>query len=446
MFDIFSLMNASSDDFLKIKRRFPTVRPIASIDEAARKSFTKMYWIIPLNVVVADDFKFDYKVDAWEQSYTHSFKNGDKFNGITLVPKKGVAEIQYIEIVASTPKPYDIFFLRNKDDIDTHFSLFLKDYPTARRVTSYEEATAASSTDMCWVVPLDVVPVLEFKFDHIVDSFDKQYVHVFNLLVDDYSISLIPKTKKLTADEKRYKFFNKSKLVQVHSAIERPDDVIFISYNELNADSNFELLLSKVPYAKRIDGVKGIHAAHKAAAKIASTKMFWVLDGDAQVVNDFKFVHEIYKWDLDCVYVWRSINPVNGLEYGYGGAKLFPRKQTLELDELSVDMTTSISNKFNIMDEISNVTAFNTDPFSTWRSAFRECAKLASSAIDRHISEDTQYRLDVWCTVNNDAEFGEWALLGAVAGKAYGEEHADSLQNINNFDWLHEQFSKHSVE
>ena len=31
--------------------------------------------------------------------------------------------------------------------------------------------------------------------------------------------------------------------------------------------------------------------------------------------------------------------------------------------------------------QVSNITAFNTDPFNTWRSAFRECTKLASAII-----------------------------------------------------------------
>jgi phosphoribosylpyrophosphate synthetase len=32
---------------------------------------------------------------------------------------------------------------------------------------------------------------------------------------------------------------------------------------------------------------------------------------------------------------------------------------------------------------VSNITAFNTDPYSTWKSAFRECVKLSSKIIDR---------------------------------------------------------------
>ena len=48
-------------------------------------------------------------------------------------------------------------------------------------------------------------------------------------------------------------------------------DVIQISYHEHEADENFEILQHYAPHAKRVQGVKGIFAAHKAAAEIAET-------------------------------------------------------------------------------------------------------------------------------------------------------------------------------
>ena len=55
------------------------------------------------------------------------------------------------------------------------------------------------------------------------------------------------------------------------------------------ADENFARLKERFPLAKRVHGVKGIHQAHIAAAKKAFTQMFWVVDGDAKVVEDFDF-------------------------------------------------------------------------------------------------------------------------------------------------------------
>jgi len=215
-------------------------------------------------------------------------------------------------------------------------------------------------------------------------------------------------------------------------------DIIFISYNELYAEENFNDLKTKFPLAKRVHGVKGIHQAHIAAAKKSFTKMFWVVDADAIILNDFKFDYLVPDWDLDIVHVWRSLNPVNNLSYGYGGVKLLPKNLTLTMDTNTVDMTTSISTKFKAMDTISNITAFNTDPFSTWKSAFRESCKLAVINNDESLT-----RLDAWCSLNENAEYGFYAYSGALAGRWYGEKNAsnpEALSKINDFTWLQDQW------
>jgi hypothetical protein len=222
-------------------------------------------------------------------------------------------------------------------------------------------------------------------------------------------------------------------------------DIIFISYNEPQADENFSRLKSRFPYAQRVDGIKGIHQAHIAAAKKAFTKMFWVVDADAHILDTFNFDHVVSDYDLENVHVWRSRNPINDLEYGYGGVKLLPKRLTQNMDISKPDMTTSISTLFKAMPEVSNVTAFNVDAFNTWKSAFRECVKLASKTIDRQDDADTNYRLNVWCTRGLDRPFGREAIEGAVQGKQYGLENKDNneaLKMINDFDWLRERFGR----
>jgi hypothetical protein len=221
-------------------------------------------------------------------------------------------------------------------------------------------------------------------------------------------------------------------------------DIVFISYQEPNADENYSKLIERFPLAKRVHGVKGIHQAHIQAAKKSLTKMFWVVDGDAQVLSDFNFDYIVSDRYLEHVHVWRSKNPVNGLVYGYGGIKLLPRKLTINMDISKPDMTTSISRHFIPMPQISNITSFNTDPFNTWKSAFRECVKLSSKVIDRQKSLETEDRLKTWCTIGEDKPFGEYAILGAIAGQKYGIENSgniDALKMINNFKWLEEMFN-----
>jgi hypothetical protein len=127
-------------------------------------------------------------------------------------------------------------------------------------------------------------------------------------------------------------------------------DIVFISFNEPNADQVYFNLLKHIVKSDnsvhRIHGVTGIHQAHIAAAKIVSTNMFWVVDADADLLPNFKFSINLDPSEEDIVHVWRSINPINNLEYGYGGVKLLPRKLTLAMDLSNPDMTTSISTRF----------------------------------------------------------------------------------------------------
>jgi len=228
-------------------------------------------------------------------------------------------------------------------------------------------------------------------------------------------------------------------------------DIVFISYHEPNAEQNFNELYKRFntvgifgdDRVKRVTNVKGIHNAHIEAAKLATTNYFFAVDGDAVIVDEFDFNY--YTTEPDTVHVYRSMNPINNLIYGYGGVKLFPTELTKNMDTTTTDMTTSISTKFKVINEISNITAFNTDAFSTWRSAFRECAKLSSKIIDRQINDETDERLKIWTTKGVDKPFGKYALAGANAGMDFGLScRPDELVNINNFEWLKEQFDANS--
>ena len=222
-------------------------------------------------------------------------------------------------------------------------------------------------------------------------------------------------------------------------------DVVYISYKEPDKEQRFSRLKKIIPFIKRVDNIQGIHNAHIKAAELSDTKMFYVIDGDADIVPSFNFDENFkqnYNVCYDTVYVWQSINPINNLIYGYGGVKLLPKKLVLEMDKNTNDMTTSISKNFCVVEQISNITCFNTDKFSTWRSAFRECAKLASKTIERQVNNETEERLKTWTTVGHDRPYGRYALAGATAGMEFGLSRGSDLGLINDFDWLKKQFNE----
>jgi hypothetical protein len=117
----------------------------------------------------------------------------------------------------------------------------------------------------------------------------------------------------------------------------------------------------------------------------------------------------------------------------------------LEATEWNVDMTTSIASKLKVVNKISNTTAFNTDALSTWRSAFRECAKLAAGTITNQDVVQTERRLKTWMTEGADRPFGQYALSGALAGYEYGTANklnTNLMKLINDREWLESQFNE----
>jgi hypothetical protein len=449
MYDIIFVTNTdykTNKQWKKLKERFPLAKFAKDFDDARKKSFTKFFWIVWDDLNIADNFDFSYKPDIGSQDTIHVFKNSEWYDGVCLFPKNinvSLKEVTHrffihkkeIDIVASNPIPFEVYNLSSYDD--------------------YLEAVNNCETPMFWVVWNDVNVLTEFNFDKYIpyyDTFHRNITHIYKNGDFYDGICLFSKTSTVTKREFEYRFFNNKKEIDIVASTPKPFDIVFISYNEPFAQKNFDNLYNRFGNTHKIyhvAGVKGIHQAHKAAAELVSSDMFWVVDADAIILDDFYFdFPQVVKHDTytqTTVHVWRSKNPVNDLIYGYGGVKLFPKKLTLEMDMTKPDMTTSISTAFKIMPILSNVTEFNTDPFTTWRSAFRECVKLSSSIIDRQNSAETLSRLDVWCSVGEDKPYGNFAIAGANAGRNYGFDNKDDteqLRKINNYDWLYDQFLK----
>jgi hypothetical protein len=405
--------------------------------EAYENSSTSMFWMVPSDVEVVSDFDFSYRVAKWDEQFHLVFKNGNYYDGVVLCTKQSKLsknEIDYrfyrnkkeIDIQASMPKPYDIFYADGYDD--------------------YKRALEKSKTDMFWIIWPGIKVNDDFDFNWYFshhNSYDRKQNHAFKNGKYFDGIVLASKHAPITRREVEFRFVINRKEVDYCASMPKPYDIVFISYKEPNAEKNYHALLERFPRTKRVHNVKGIHNAHIKAAGIVDTDMFWVVDGDAEIEKDFNFDYQVAHWDKDCVHVWRSKNPVNDLTYGYGGVKLLPTELTKNVDINSTDMTTSISYKFKAVPEVSNVTAFDTDPFSTWRSAFRECAKLASSVIRGQIDDETKERLDKWC--NSDerrSSQGSYARRGAIHGREFGLSIESSVQlgKINDFEWLYERF------
>ena len=346
---------------------------------------------------------------------------------------------------------YDVFFVSDGEINENVWKQFKQRFPNAQKVENcdkFQKVAEKSLTKHFWVVWDNLVLVPNFELEYRIPEWDKDYIHVF--LNGNYydGICIFPKNAKILQREWDYRFFSNKKEIDIVASNPKKYDVAFISYKEEFAEKNYKKLLERVPYAIWTKDIKGIHFAHIEAAKKATTEMFYIVDADADVLDDFQFDMQIPYYDFNArksVYVWRSRNPINNLEYGYGGVKLFPRQLTIDMDTTKPDMTTSISDSFRPMDAVANSTVINTDPFTAWKSAFRECVKLSSRTIDRQDDTETTQRLDIWCTVGADKPYGEHAIRGAKEGREYGVKHSndtEALYKINDFNWLRERFNE----
>ena len=217
-------------------------------------------------------------------------------------------------------------------------------------------------------------------------------------------------------------------------------DLFFITYEEPNAGSNWEKIKNRFPHAKRVHGIKGIGEAHRHCATNSFTNMFWTVDGDTVIDDSWDFSYLPPEWDRIYLHLWYSRNPVNGLSYGYGSVKLWPRQPVLKHVGPWLDFTTSVGN-IKIVDQTIATTMFNTSPFESWKSAFRECVKLHTNLKNNPADAESLARLNAWRYTVSSAAFSKWCNFGAVDALSWCDQPTSHLAMINDFDWLKNKFS-----
>ena len=225
-------------------------------------------------------------------------------------------------------------------------------------------------------------------------------------------------------------------------------DVFMIAYRERNRAAHWERLRGFVPEARLVQGIKGIAAAHCACAELARTPWFFVVDADNWVLDGFDFAVP-FDPDPDEVATWAATNPINGLYYGHGGIKLFPKARFAEAAtrDFGIDMSMNLALRNRWLDIRASEHRFNTDPYNTWGTAFRECVKLVLGTTlggfrPRALA---RARLETWCTKGAEARFGQWCLAGAREGRLYGRKYCrddTALQRINDYAWMRALFDR----
>jgi hypothetical protein len=209
------------------------------------------------------------------------------------------------------------------------------------------------------------------------------------------------------------------------------------------------------PSCRAYSSGDSILESHKTLALMSDSEMFFVLDADLMLestlgIESFTFGDEAY------VHIWYVRNPINGLVYGHGGPKAFNKDSFTELEAETVDVTTSANRlQLKVHEECVGVHRFNYSAESTWRTAFRESAKLTWLIGDSESHNEQVYdagtRLIGWLNEEGyDTEQQFWAecLDGAHRGHSWAKlmKDLDQRRLINDFRWLNKQFNQYEKE
>ena len=238
-------------------------------------------------------------------------------------------------------------------------------------------------------------------------------------------------------------------------------DIIYLSYDEPNAERNYADLCQKVPWTKRVHGVKGSDAAHKACAEISETDRFITVDGDNIVDPNFLQQEIDLSKDEDlshCVISWAADNHINGLIYGNGGLKCWPKEYVLNMrtheaadpknKHAQVDFCWDV--QYMQVEKCFSRIVNNTTAQQAWRAGFREGVKMCLNRGERPSSvEDfflndwrNLHRCYIWMSVGADADNGLWAIYGARKGFFLTMFTDWDFVNVRDFDYLNNYWNE----
>lgn len=412
-------MGGHDENVTKLTMRMPhaqTMRYMTShlemVKRAANKSRTEYFWLIA-SCCDYTNFDFSYIPVPWEEYQIHCWASGDQKFGDTFLVK--VSEWKKQETV-------------EKLEWYTHVNYHPNGVPRLPWPTAQAGDDLAKS-------------VMDYKFISLYTTFytkDSNGSANYNMGLWEnrdliaYNkagyVSMCPRDAKQAIKTQIYDY-HYIKYVDDQNIVEKPQDVVFISYDEENSDIHWKQLQAKMPLAQRVDGVKGLFNALQAAAKLATTDWFYAVFAKTQLDPNFNFDYHPDRLRHPANYVFQAYNPILKHSYGHGAIVLHNRRWLLENTDPGGDITMAMP--VVSIPILSCVNNYNETPWSAYRTAFREVYKLKNMN-----SIEDKYHLHLWLT-SNEGLNGNYSQMGAV--DAMNTDNAD----INNWDYIKELFDAH---
>lgn len=238
--------------------------------------------------------------------------------------------------------------------------------------------------------------------------------------------------------------------------------IVFLSFDEPNADAHWELLKSVVPHKRisRVHGVVGFDAAHKAAAsEFASSEYVITVDADNQVDTDFFKIALPNNMNGRVSYTWGGRQFTNGLMYGNGGLKMWSTEHlaNMKSHELADEERDAVDfcwdfNRYKEMPGCFSTVYTNASAYQAFRVGFREGVKLsmeqgrllAFNEWSTTMHAANYQRLMTWMTVGNDVKNGAWSIYGARLAVYLLQFEDFDFVNIRDYAWFKDFFELHA--
>ena len=242
--------------------------------------------------------------------------------------------------------------------------------------------------------------------------------------------------------------------------------VVFISFDEPNAEENYAHLREIVPAARHVHGVKGFDAAHRAAGRCSDTAHVITVDGDNLIAEPEFFFRRLSfsPEELTMVISFSAQVSHNGLTYGNGGIKIWPRKMltALRTHEEARDGAVAVDFAWRVpylqAQGTPSKTVVTASPLQAFRAGFREGVRLCmhkgaavvpshpdlppSEALATCLPPANLERLAIWCSVGRDFKHGALAMLGARMGAVAASLEKEDIGIIADFDLLDRLWSE----
>ena len=393
----------------------------STIKRIANKTKQDFFWVAG-GMNNYDSFDFNWVPQAWEYDALHCFSTGTQEYGDTFYVNRKTFLEQADKI--EKLKHFNYIHYYNIDTIQREqYPVYEFELGKAQTVLQAVDTTS----DYFWLVNKTCSP--KTIPDYVPEYWHDRQIHAFG---DHQDMMLIPQQAKTVVKNQLYDYPH----VKLHTAgiYHKPMDIVFVSYDEVNAESNWKLLSQKFPRAKRVDKVEGQLTALKQAAEMCDTPFVFYVFGKNKIDDNFKFDFQPDRLSNPKNYIFYAHNEVLNYAYGHGSILLYDREWLLAQTDETIGIDITLSHELEVIPEVSSTICFD-DAWSAWRTAFRESYKLAQSD-----NATDKYRLKLWCS-SDKTEFGKYSKDGANKGKDYYTNNPNDVR-INDWSFLKEIFKE----